>query len=416
MSGVAGFDGRVGPAKLGRMFQKALIGAPIFTGDDLLIDHALLLDGDRVVGMAPLSSLPRDTRMQEVDGLLAPGFVDIQVNGGGGVLFNDSMDAEGAAAIARAHLLHGCTAILPTFITGSDMGIAAAIAAVRVAIARGLPGVAGLHLEGPFIAPARKGVHDPAFMRPMAEQDLQMLLDRGIEHLLLTVAPEMVSPEQIRRLVRGGVVVSLGHSDADHETVSAAIDAGATGVTHLFNAMSQMSGRAPGLVGTALDRGEVWAGLIADLHHVDPVMMRIALAAKRGPGRLILVSDAMPPAAGGPDRFELGGRTVYRRDGRLELADGTLAGADLGLDHAVACMVASQGVRLEEALRMASLYPARFMSMDHRHGRIEAGRKADLVLLDDALSCVRTWQNGVETVHATPILVDAPSRPGAVRG
>ncbi len=377
------------------MFQTALCGALIFTGDTILVDHALLLAGDRIAGLAPLAALPRDARMQDVEGLLAPGFLDLQVNGGGGVLFNDTPTADAARAIAEAHARHGCTAILPTFITGTRDGMAQALLAVRIALADRVPGIAGLHLEGPFLSRARKGAHDPALIRPMDEDDLRLLLESGIEHLLLTVAPETVTPAQIRRLVEGGVIVSLGHSDADHETVSAAIDAGATGVTHLFNAMSQMSGRAPGLVGTALDRDEIWAGLIADLHHVDPVMMRIALAAKRGPGRLFLVSDAMPPAGSSLDRFTLSGRTVLRRDGRLAFEDGTLAGADLTMDQAVANMVASQGLPVEEALRMASLYPARFMGMEPAHGRIEAGRPADLVLLDEALSCVRLWQGGV---------------------
>ena len=377
------------------MFQTALCGALIFTGDTILVDHALLLAGDRIAGLAPLAALPRDARMQDVEGLLTPGFLDLQVNGGGGVLFNDTPTADAARAIAEAHARLGCTAILPTFITGTRDGMAQALRAVRNALADRVPGIAGLHLEGPFLSRARKGAHDPALIRPMDEDDLRLLLESGIEHLLLTVAPETVTPAQIRRLVEGGAIVSLGHSDADHETVSAAIDAGATGVTHLFNAMSQMSGRAPGLVGTALDRDEIWAGLIADLQHVDPVMMRIALAAKRGPGRLFLVSDAMPPAGSSLDRFTLSGRTVLRRDGRLAFEDGTLAGADLTMDQAVANMVASQGLPVEEALRMASLYPARFMGMEPAHGRIEAGRPADLVLLDEALSCVRLWQGGV---------------------
>ena len=381
------------------MFQTALCGALIFTGDSILVDHALLLRDDRIAGLAPLASLPRDARMQDVEGLLAPGFLDIQVNGGGGVLFNDTPTEQAAAEIARAHARHGCTAILPTFITGTADGMAQALAAVRAALQAGTPGVAGLHLEGPFLSRARIGAHDPSLVRPMGEDDLRLLLESGIEHLLLTVAPETVHPDQIRRLVQGGIVVSLGHSDADHETVSAAIDAGATGVTHLFNAMSQMSGRAPGLVGTALDRDEIWAGLIADLHHVDPLMIRIALAAKRGPGRLFLVSDAMPTAGSALDSFTLSGRTVYRRDGKLAFEDGTLAGADLTMDQAVGTMVASQGLPVEEALRMASLYPARFMGMEQAHGRIEAGRPADLVLLDEALCCVRTWQGGVESAQ-----------------
>ena len=387
------------------MFETALVGARIFTGDTTLVDHALLLGRDRIIGFAPLSSLPRDARMQRIEGLLAPGFVDLQVNGGGGVLFNATPTPEGAAGIAEAHARHGSTALLPTFITDQPAAMRMAIQAIRAAIDAHLPGIAGLHLEGPFLSQARCGAHDPSLIRTMTDADVGELLATGIEHLLLTVAPEAVTPEQIERLVQGGVTVSLGHSDADADTVFAAIDAGATGVTHLFNAMSQMTGRAPGLVGAALERGEIWAGLIADLHHVDPIMMRIALAAKRLPGRLMLVTDAMPPAgtADGDDEFELNGRRVRREDGRLTLADGTLAGSDLTMDRAVAHAVFDLDLPVEEALRMASLYPAKFMGLERTHGRLEAGRMADLVLLDETMGCERCWRGGVELPQPAPL-------------
>ncbi len=379
------------------MFQTALCGADIFTGDATLVGHALLLDGTQIVGMAPLQSLPRDARMQRLDGLLAPGFVDLQVNGGGGALFNADPSLDTLVAIAEAHAPFGTTALLPTFITDHRIGMRAAIDAIRAALAAGTPGIAGLHLEGPFIAPARCGAHDPALIRPMDEDDLTLILDSGIERLLLTVAPEVVGPAQVERLVQGGVVVSLGHSDADADTVEAAIDAGATGVTHLFNAMSPMAARAPGMVGIALSRGEIWAGLIADGHHVDPVVMRVALAAKQGPGRLLLVSDAMPLAGSDDDSFLLNGRRVTRgADGRLTLPDGTLAGSDLTMDRAVEHAITALGQPSEEALRMGSLYPARFMRMERTHGRLEAGRVADLVLLDSAAGGLRCWRGGVE--------------------
>ena len=396
------------------MFEIALCGARIFTGDTTLVGHALLLREGRIVGLAPLGSLPRDTRMQPVDGLLAPGFVDVQVNGGGGVLFNAEPTVEALKAIAAAHAPHGTTAMLPTFITDRPDAMQTAIVAVRTALRENVPGIAGLHLEGPFLSPARKGAHDPSLIRPMTEDDLVSILDSGIEHLLLTVAPEIVSPEQIERLVQGGVVVSLGHSDADADTVSAAIDAGATGVTHLFNAMSQMSGREPGLVGTALDRGEVWAGLIVDMHHVDPVMMRIALAAKREPGRLMLVTDAMPPAGTSLDGFVLNGWAVRRESGRLTLADGTLAGSDLTMDRAIENAVLDLDLPVEEALRMASLYPSRFMGMERTHGRLEAGRAADLVLLDDSLGCRRCWRDGVELPQSSADAAPVSSGSGSM--
>ena len=228
----------------------------------------------------------------------------------------------------------------------------------------------------------------------MTDGDVDAILDAGIATLVLTVAAENATPSQIRRLSDGGVVVSLGHSDAPYDTARAAADAGARGVTHLFNAMSQLGHRAPGVVGAALDHGGLWGGLIADGHHVDPVALRVALRAKRGPARLFLVSDAMPPVGVPGDAFVLSGRRVTRRDGKLLLPDGTLAGADLTMAGAVRFAVEHLEVPLAEALRMAALYPAMFLRLDRNRGRIARGFQADLVLLDAALTVRRSWIGG----------------------
>ena len=267
-------------------------------------------------------------------------------------------------------------------------------AAGRAAGAAGVPGILGIHLEGPFLAPARKGAHAPDLIRPMTEADVEAVLGTGLRTVLLTVAAEAASPQQIRRLSEGGVIVSLGHSDAPYEAAATAADAGARGVTHLINAISQLGHRAPGLGGAALDHGGLWAGLIADGHHVHPAALRAALRAKQGPARLFLVSDAMPPAGSGGDTFMLGGRVVTRRDGRLTLADGTLAGSDLTMDRAVRFAVEHLHQPLAEALRMASLYPAQFLRLEAIRGRIAPGFAADMVLLDNGLSVQRVWIDG----------------------
>lgn len=374
--------------------QVALLGARIFTGDHVLDDHAVLLEQSRIAGVVPLDAVPSGVMQERLSGLLAPGFIDAQVNGGGGVLFNATPTAEGAAALAKAHAPFGTTALLPTFITDHPERRGQAVEAVRQAIAERRPGVRGIHLEGPFLSVARKGAHDPALIRRLTDADVDALADTGIATVLVTVAAENASPAQIRRLTEAGVIVSLGHSDASYAVAMAAADAGARGVTHVFNAMSQMAHRAPGVVGATLDHGELWGGVIADGHHVDPAVLRIALRGKAGPGRLFLVSDAMPPAGSTGDVFALDGRTVTRRDGRLTLADGTLAGSDLTMDAAVSYAAGPLGQPLTEALRMASLYPAMFLRLDHEIGRIASGYMADLVLLSDDLAVRRVWIAG----------------------
>lgn len=373
-----------------------LRGARLFDGERFLEDHAVVLEGGRIASVVPAESLDPDSVTEDLGGgVLAPGFIDAQVNGGGGVLFNDEPDLEGAAAIARTHRCYGTTGLLPTLITDEPDVTARAIAAVREAEMTGAaPGVIGLHLEGPFLAPSRKGAHSEGLIRKMADADVEQLLSTGLETLLVTVAPDQVEPRLIRRLVEGGVTVSLGHSDADYDTVCAAVDAGARGVTHLFNAMSPLSHRAPGMVGGALDRGELWCGIIADGHHVHPAVLRAALRAKAGPGRLYLVTDAMPTAGCAEDHFILNGRRVLRKDGQVTLEDGTLAGSDLDMAQAVRFAIDELALPPSEALRMASLYPAQFLGLEDRLGALRQGYRADLVLLDDDWRVKRTWIDG----------------------
>lgn len=376
------------------MTRFALTGARIFTGDRFLDGHAALIAAGRILAVVPEAEVPAETPVEPLSGgLLAPGFIDVQVNGGGGALFNDTPEVEALARLAHAHARHGTTALLPTFITDDAARMRQAIDAVKAA-QRSVPGVLGIHLEGPFLAPARKGAHDANHIRPLTEADVSALLETDLRPLLLTLAPERVAPALIARLAAGGVTVSLGHSDARYEVAMAAADAGARGVTHVFNAMSPLSHRAPGMVGAALDHGSLWGGIIADGHHVHPAALAIALRAKRGPARLFLVTDAMPTAGHSDDEFHLNGRKVVRRDGVLTLEDGTLAGSDLTMDAALRFAVDHLDVSLAEALRMASLYPALFLGLDADYGRITPGCRADLVHLSPALAVQSVWING----------------------
>ncbi|MFV0361094.1 N-acetylglucosamine-6-phosphate deacetylase [Tropicimonas sp.] len=374
----------------------AFVGAEIFDGNSLRTGCALLLDGAEVAAILPQGEVPADAMRREVSGTLAPGFVDLQVNGGGGVMFNDTQTVAALATIAGAHASLGSTAILPTLITDTPEHTRAAIAATREAIAQGVPGIAGLHLEGPHLSIARKGAHDPSLIRPMAPSDLDMLIGAAADlpALMLTVAPESVTPAQIQALADAGAVVSLGHTDSDFATCIAAADAGARCVTHLFNAMSQLGHRAPGLVGAALDDGRLSAGLIADLLHVHPAAIRIALAAKTGPGRIFLVTDAMAPAGTDAGHFVLNGRRIERGDGRLTLADGTLAGADLDMATAIRNLTENSGLPHAGALAMATSIPADLMGLGDIHGRLSPGRRADFVHLDPQGELRGVWCAG----------------------
>ena len=381
----------------------AITGARIFDGDLWHEDSALLLDDGKVIGLVRLRDVPGDARTVPMDGLsLVPGFIDLQVNGGGGVLLNEQPDLEGIRTICAAHARFGTTALLPTLITDNrevtERTIAAGLAAREAAV----PGFLGLHLEGPHLSIARKGAHDPALIRSMDAADLARTIAarKGLEALLMTLAPENATNEQIAALHAAGVTVSLGHSDCGYETAQSAVEAGASMMTHLFNAMSQLGNREPGMVGAALDLGHLNAGLIADGFHVHPATIRMALRAKRGPGRVFLVTDAMSTIGTDMTSFFLNGREIFREGGRLTLADGTLAGADIDMASCIRYMRDIVGIDLEEALRMASLYPAEAIGMTGRKGRLTHGHDADFTVIDDGVNVVSTWIAGTPVFAA----------------
>lgn len=361
-------------------------GGYVFDGFKLHEGAALRLEAGRITAIG--DDADNGGGVVDLDGgILAPGYVDLQVNGGGGVMFNDDPSVETLTQIAAAHRRLGATTILPTLITDTASKTRAAIEAAKAAVAAGVPGIAGLHLEGPHLSVARKGAHDAALIRPMEDADLAVLVAaaRSLPAFMLTVAPENVSLEQVQALVAAGAVVSLGHSDADFETCLAYAKAGASCATHLFNAMSQLGNREPGLVGAVLASGMLSAGLIADGIHVHPEAMRAAWAAKQGPGRIFLVSDAMAPAGTALDAFELEGRRISRKLGKLTLADGTLAGADLDLTTALRVLISQVHVPLEEALAAATRIPAALMGLSGA-GRLQTGERCALIRIAGDLS------------------------------
>ncbi|MFC4819612.1 N-acetylglucosamine-6-phosphate deacetylase [Dokdonella ginsengisoli] len=378
------------------MKKVLLTHARVLAEDGLRDGLAVLLDGGRIEAVLEAGDArPEGAQIHDLEGrTLLPGFIDVQVNGGGDALFNDAPTVETIRRIGAAHRRYGTTGFLPTLISDDVEVMRAAIEATAAAIDAGVPGVLGVHLEGPYIAPERRGAHDAAKFRvPDAREiDLVCSLRNGVT--VLTLAPERVAPEQVREFVARGVIVCLGHSAATYEQARAALDAGARGFTHLYNAMSPLQGRAPGMVGAALEDRHSWCGLIADGHHVHAAALRVALAAKPR-GRLLLVTDAMPPVGGARDTYALAGETITCRDGRCESADGVLAGSALDMAAAVRNAVATLGIDLAEAARMASTYPADFLGLAHSHGRIAAGMRADLVELDASLDVQRSWISGV---------------------
>jgi N-acetylglucosamine-6-phosphate deacetylase len=372
----------------------ALTGARVFDGAHLLEGRAVVIDGERITGLGSDADLPSGVERRRVEGLIAPGFIDVQVNGGVGVLFNDAPTVEGIAAIGATHRRYGTTGFLPTLITDTPERMAEAVAAACAAMTLRVPGVLGVHLEGPFLNPERKGVHDPRLMRAMSEADFRLITEAAPGVTLMTLAPEKVPLETIARLTVAGIVVAAGHTTASYEIIQAARKAGLTGFTHLFNAMPPLAGREPGPVGAALDDADAWCGLIVDLFHVSAPSLRVAISAK-GWGRMMLVTDAMSSVGSDLTSFEFHGRTIHRRNGTLTTADGTIAGSDLDMATAVRNTVDHLGLPIEAALHMASRAPAEFLGLGGELGRIAPGYRASLVLLDDDLRVTETWIDGV---------------------
>lgn len=380
------------------MTRKIFTGARIFDGERFHDEKALIVSDGRVEAIVARSDLPEGETVSLEGGVLSAGFIDAQVNGGGGRMLNDEPSTGSMYMIARGHRPYGTTSLLPTLITDTAEATAAAIEAAKEAVGANR-GVAGLHLEGPHLAPARKGAHLAELMRPVEDRDVKAFIAarEAIGTLLVTMAAEQVSVRQVRELAEGGVTVSIGHSDCSSEAAEERFDAGARGVTHLFNAMSQLGHRAPGLVGAAIDHPSTWCGIIADGHHVDPKALRIALRAKRGEGKLFFVTDAMSLVGSEKDTFTLNGRTVRRERGgfcsKLVLADGTLAGSDVDMASTIRYGVTYLELTLAEALRMATSYPARFLRLADR-GHLSPGARADLVHLTDAIEVTATWIGG----------------------
>ncbi|MGA0545053.1 N-acetylglucosamine-6-phosphate deacetylase [Brevundimonas sp. VNH65] len=370
-----------------------LINGRILTPDGLRDDIVVIIDGDRILSVGP-SDPSLDAETCDLDGgLLVPGFIDTQVNGGGGALFNADPSVETIATIGETHRRFGTTGFLPTLLSDDLEVVDRGIEAVEAAIHQGVPGVLGIHIEGPFLNLRRKGIHDASKFRVLEQDMIERLTRLRKGRTLITLAPEMTSPDLIRRLVTAGARVSAGHTDADHSTMRSAFAAGVTGVTHLFNAMPALQNRAPGVVGAALEDQQAWCGLIVDGHHVDPVVLKLGLRC-RPLDRFMLVTDAMPSVGLKTDHFHLQGRRINVRDGVCTDDQGVLAGSDLDMATAFRNTIALLDVDLAAASTMASAAPAAFLGLAGERGRIAPGQIADLALLNDDLVVASTWISG----------------------
>ncbi|WOB44653.1 N-acetylglucosamine-6-phosphate deacetylase [Thermoleptolyngbya oregonensis NK1-22] len=371
----------------------ALTNCVLHTGEQDLVDHALLIEGDRILDILPSWDLPDSFSVIDLQGdHVSPGFVDLQLNGCGGVMFNDEITAKTLEIMHTTNLKSGTTSYLPTLITTSDTDMLRAMELVRDYRKFRPHNVLGLHLEGPYLNPKRKGIHNERYIRRPDPAMIQQIAAAGRNSvLLLTLAPEIVEIDDILTLADAGILVSAGHSDATYEQAIAGFDAGVGMVTHLFNAMSPWLGRSPGLVGAAFDRDDVYAGIIADGHHTH--LRSIALAHRMKGEKLLIVTDATPPVGTQMDSFRIGGQVVFYREGKCVSAEGTLGGSALTMIEAIRNCV-SIGLPLDEALRMASAYPAAAIAVNDRLGYLAPGYVANLAMFNDALEITGVCDRG----------------------
>ncbi len=372
----------------------ALTNCTIYTTDAVLQDHAVLVDGDQIHSIVAAADLAADIEQVDLAGAnLAPGFIDLQLNGCGGVMFNDEVSVKTLQIMQEANLKSGCTSYLPTLITSSDEDMQAALKVGREYMNATPNEVLGLHLEGPYLSLEKKGIHRAEYIRKPAQEMIDLICANADVVSKVTLAPENTPLEVIKQLAQAGVVVSLGHTNATYEQAKAAIDAGATFATHLFNAMSPMTGREPGVLGAIYDSENVYTGIIVDGFHVAYPNVRISKKIKGD--KLILVSDATAPAGANIDQFDFVGTTVYYKDGKCFGADGTLGGSAVTMIESIEQSVKFVGIELDEAIRMATLYPARAISADDKLGSIATGKIANLAVFNSDYKVTATVVNGV---------------------
>jgi N-acetylglucosamine-6-phosphate deacetylase len=375
------------------MMKTAITGAKILADGVWLERYAAIVEGGKIASLTPEEAVPDDALRVCLDGgMVVPGFIDTQVNGGGGVLFNNEPTVETIRILSKAHHKFGTTGLLPTLISDDLSVVETAISAVDAAIAQGVPGIIGIHIEGPFLNEEKRGIHNAGKFRTLTDDAVALLSSLKHGKTLVTLAPELAPKGMIASLVKNGVIVAAGHTLASYDDMQRGISEGLSGVTHLFNAMTQLENRAPGVVGAALESA-LRCGIIVDGHHVHPAVLRAAYRAK-GPDGLMLVTDGMPTVGSTTTTFRIGDAEINSENGALRSIDGTLAGSDLDMASAVRNCVTMMNVDPISAFRMASETPAQFLGIGQSYGRITPGFRADLVHIDDSLTVRATWIAG----------------------
>ncbi len=378
----------------------ALTNGRIYTGHDILDNYAVVITDGLIERLCPLAELPAGIETQDLNqAIIAPGFIDVQLNGCGGVQFNDSLDAISVKTLEimqHANEKSGCTSYLPTLITSSDEFMKHAIETMRSYKQKHSNQALGLHLEGPYLSLAKKGTHNPAYIRSPESEMIDYLCANADVITKITLAPEVADAKYIRQLHDAGIIVSAGHSSATYEQARIGFAAGISFATHLYNAMPVLVGREPGLMGAIFDTPEIYTGIIADGHHVAWASIRNAKKMKGD--KLVLVTDATAPAGADIEEFIFAGKTIYYRDGLCVDENGTLSGSALTMIDAVANSVEHVGIPLDEALRMATLYPARAMGVEKTLGSIEVGKVANLTAFTRDYKIVTTIVNGKKTI------------------
>ncbi|MCL9773288.1 N-acetylglucosamine-6-phosphate deacetylase [Vibrio methylphosphonaticus] len=371
----------------------ALTNCKVFTGSDVLNNHAVVINGEQIEAVLPITELSASIERIDLNGAnVSPGFIDLQLNGCGGVMLNDEITAETIHTMHRANLKSGCTSFLPTLITSSDEDMRQALEAARTYQDQYQNHSLGLHLEGPYLNVAKKGIHSVDFIRQSDDSMIDLICENNDLVAKVTLAPEQNAPEHIEKLHKAGIVVSIGHTNATYAEARQGFESGITFATHLFNAMTPMTGREPGVVGAIYDTPDVYAGIIADGFHVDYANIRIAHKVKGE--KLVLVTDATAPAGAEMDYFIFVGKKVYYKDGKCVDENGTLGGSALTMIEAVQNTVEHAGIALDETLRMATLYPAKAMGLDNKLGRIKKGMVANLAIFDRDFNVQGTIVNG----------------------
>jgi len=375
--------------------KTAFFNCRIFDGEKLHHDMAFVVDGDYFVEVSAQQNISAeyDTAHDMQQHILAPGLIDIQVNGGGGVMFNDDPSVEVIRKIGAAHRRYGTTGFLPTLISTDFDVMQQAVAAVSQAIADAVPGVLGIHLEGPYLSSEKQGIHDGENFLELDDAAFELLSSLNNGRMLVTIAPELTSSSFIKKLVDAGVLVFAGHSAASYDETIVALDAGLRGFTHLFNAMNQLGSREPGMVGAALQSQNSWCGIIADGQHVHPASLSVAVAAKKK-GFSVLVTDAMATVGSDQAGFTFGGVDISVFDGSCRTPEGHLAGSHLDMISAVRNAASFAGIDYFESLRMASCYPAHALGLEDQLGYIRKGYRASFIELDDDMNLFRSWIDG----------------------